>query len=93
MIKYELSKKLKEAGFPQGGNGGWQLQDTDNERFYSPTLSELIEACGDKFWRLQQLTKMGDCQHWMAEGAGIIEEHGHTPEEAVVNLWLKLNKR
>jgi hypothetical protein len=100
MITYELAKKLKEAGFPQGGNGGWQLQDTDNERFYSPTLSELIEACGDRFSWLESYkdneTTIGKIR-WGAYGFGDGEWNpegfGNSPEEAVANLWLKLNNK
>ena len=52
-----------------------------------PTLSELIEACGEKFLKLE--TKKS---YWYAHenetGAGFV---GLTPEEAVTNLWFRLN--
>ena len=59
-MNYKLAKKLKDAGFPQKGDGdtihtdvcgGWDAPDpecTRKSRPYVPTLEELIEACGDK---------------------------------------------
>lgn len=58
-----------------------------------PTLSELIEACGEDFVSLE---KRASC--WEAEakymcceshGKGRKFADGNTPEEAVANLWLK----
>ena len=49
-----------------------------------PTLSELIDACGEKFRGLQK--GMFD---WLAEGEKAVES-AKTPEEAVAKLWLKL---
>lgn len=62
---------------------------------YIPTLSELVRACGEKF----QLTKWKDS--WTAseeiyyDDAGYQDRigQGSTPEEAVANLWLELNKK
>ncbi len=46
-MKEELCKKLKEAGFPQGTNNAiWNWKQADEESYFEPTLSELIEACG-----------------------------------------------
>lgn len=59
-----------------------------------PTLSELIEACGDRFKSLARSIK-GD--FFVAEDAEenidecVAFQTGKTPEEAVVNLWLKLH--
>lgn len=74
-------------------------------RYKIPTLSELIEACGDKFGQLIKPSK----KEWMA--IGIEPKHkkckecgqsellvaipfgeGKTPEEAMSKLWLELNK-
>lgn len=72
-----------------------------------PTLSELIEACGDDFWRLEWYQKdqyihpigireedknMPEHLKWSAT-----DKTGHgcmasTPEEAVANLYLALHK-
>lgn len=65
---------------------------------YIPTLSELIEACGDKFHRLEK----GDDEdsangnYWLAytsfDEAGLVAQ-GATPEIAVAKLWLALNRK
>lgn len=74
---------------------------------YNPTLSELIEACPKKhtiedyfegdftlqYWttKLKQVWHCGyDGGDGWYEGA---EGEGSTPEEAVANLWLELNKK
>jgi hypothetical protein len=97
-MNYELTKKLKDAGFKQEGNG---IYDTlfskinaslgvTRENVYYPTLSELIEACGDELW---SMTKHGDAwQTNFVDGIGG-ETAGHTLEAAVAHLWLKLNKK
>ena len=97
-MDYELAKELKDAGFPQAGKGKWigppdALRWRSGNRVYVPTLSELIEACGDQFI---SLTK--DVTGWFALGDprndySRQETVGLTPEEAVARLWLALNKR
>lgn len=100
-MNYELALKLKKAGFPEGYKG-----DTENtiglpgkERIFLPTLSELIEACGKD---LATLNNWGD--RWSAstqycmecgtyQGCKNLDVDGKTPEIAVANLWLKLNKK
>lgn len=58
-----------------------------------PTLSELIEACGEQFFRLSHSDNTDgtswDCESW---NAGEIET-GQSPEEAVARLWLALNEK
>ena len=104
-MDYELAKQLKAAGFPQKGDW-WFRKYYDGEigkinahrdipakeDAYSPTLSELVEAClglGHHF-----------CLHyangWNAEtsrGSARILETAKTPEEAVAKLWIELNKK
>jgi hypothetical protein len=107
-ISIELAMKLKIAGFPApkkedswigktfvgygessivGGNGGVA---------YVPTLSELIEACGEKFWRLELNPIIAN--QWLVwglknkEDCMTIGDSGSTPEEAVAHLWLALNE-
>ena len=107
MISYELAKKLKKAGFPQGGNGEWfdakkeiwqgacdcEFCDPKNQMAYIPTLSELIEACGDGFSRLIREKKDSwSADGWYAERSNPIMVFGKTPEETVAKLWLKLNE-
>ena len=111
MISYELAKQLKDAGFPQTGHGlfwidgynvaQWLSRPQDHFiRAYVPTLSELIEACGEKF---VSLYKDGD--GWRAHGKAPLEadchdddccgdlETGMSAEEALAHLWLALNKK
>ena len=104
-MKYELAKKLKDAGFPQypedDGCPGkalfWRREyvrdlEIGDNKFYIPTLEELIEACGDDLNSITR-TKKGT---WVAlsyklpplDPESII--YGKTPEEAVANLWLRL---
>ncbi len=100
-MNYELAQELKEAGFPQGGAGEWAtgyvehppITGTLDEpvQFYMPTLSELIEACGDKFTKLETNTLGVNDSKWAA-WSGDLVEFGSTLEEAVARLWLALNK-
>lgn len=108
-MKYELAKKLKDAGLKIESDFGyvylepWQgathIYDlccdprTDGKDYvYAPTLSELIEACGDVF---NSLNRQKLINKWYVnfdrEYDYEPESEGDTPEEAVANLWLKLN--
>lgn len=99
MITYELAKQLKDAGFPQKIRQGvfgyeWSEKLPDgnlwvNGMAYKPTLSELIEACGDRF---STLTK--DFPGWRCWGKPNPEwdVQGSTPEEAVAKLYLNITK-
>lgn len=76
--------------------------DITEAKFPAPknisTPSELIEACGEHFHSLKLLSN----GNWRCYG-GIIPRvndsdwgyarSGSTPEEAVANLWLALNKK
>lgn len=108
-MNYELAKQIKDAGFPKDYSD-WE--DHDEELLqkgwgmysvgYSPTLSELIEACGEEFMLTNE---MGYWDAWsnqraertyparMGEVGAKYECRGKTPEEAVANLWLELNKK
>lgn len=84
----------------------------------APTLSELIEACGDRFVsvgndRAHELWHLGGRDYtpeeqregknmwrayayWGDRGHEIgttVDGYGNTAEEAVINLWLELNKK
>lgn len=95
-MEYKLAEKLKDAGFPQG-EGMYSLQGEEPRYLtedpikwgnaYLPTLSELIEACGEG---LSLLLKM-DEGDWNAVGSNGSINLGKTPEEAVAKLWLALN--
>lgn len=74
---------------------------------YAPTLPELIEACGDDFILISRTppyveNARPDSERWHCptkKGINQLEyskeEHlyGYSPEEAVANLWLKLNEK
>lgn len=89
-MTYELAKQLKDAGFIhpyfQHNENWW------DSVALQPTLSDLIKACGDKFWMLEIRTG----QNWISMGyfnGKVLGEYGKTPEEAVAHLWLALNKK
>jgi len=90
-ISYQLAKKLKEAEFPGSNHWTYHDVDTKEENWIDdlfPTLSELIEACGEGFFKLKR------CQsdQWETETREEWGTCGSTPEEAVVNLWIALKK-
>ena len=104
MITYELAKKLKNKGyilclFPyellynKDRSSQFGAVTIDGELYFSPTLSQLIEACGDKFSDFTRIDKEYGWQatawkdNWVNKQASL----GSTPEEAVGNLWLALN--
>lgn len=113
MIKYELAKKLKEAGFPQKNHEmkcsccwfEWYDEDSEDHELwnsneielsenyvYVPTLSELIEACGDDFGGLERRSDvMFVAIEYFEKGNIYFVEK--TPEEAVAKLWLELNNK
>jgi hypothetical protein len=96
-MQYDLAKQLRDAGFPQSGNGRWigppdKIVWRSGDRAYVPTLEELIAACGRNFIALSALGDDGG--GWCAMGTGFrvgtIEDK--SPSEAVAKLWLGLNK-
>jgi hypothetical protein len=73
---------------PDGTERIYSLGDeapTDN--WFVPTLSELIEACGEVDLHLQHFVGAD----WGASGGPEVG-HGPTAEEAVARLWLAINK-
>lgn len=101
-MTYELALELKNAGFPQKDTiKGWRLhkQGTPKDGSYEnyhhiscPTLSELIEACGEDFTSLHS-PKFAN-PTWIANGKydPYIQGEGSTHEEAVARLWLSLKR-
>jgi len=97
-MNYELALQLKNAGFPKirfttfTATGSDEVILTDG-----PNLSELIEACGDRF---DELSKYGhEKQRWSAFAysceecdLGMAIGRGDNKEEAVAKLWLAINK-
>lgn len=107
-MTYELAKQLKDAGFPQEGRGlfftneefkitseiiepGGVHSIPRGSITYYPNLSELIEACEKDF---ESLISRGNGEGDNFEARSKTGRfHGSTPEEAVANLWLKLNNK
>lgn len=109
-MNYEIAKELKEAGFPQNPHNhneapdSWFDEDgdlrdyvgglSDENYCYNPTLSELIEACGEDFGELCKDEEDWYCTpNFISTGVDILVQSGSTPEEAVARLWLALNKK
>lgn len=65
-----------------------ELYQDDSEYVFVPTLSELIEACGERFSTLEysKITK------WCATAQPRTGDNyfGHTPDIATAKLWLIL---
>ena len=85
-MDYELAKALKDAGFPQSGDSQLWFSDV-----YIPTLSEIIEACGEDFGSLTKVVYDSVDKWECRDRTGYIEIVEHTPEEAVAKLWLELS--
>jgi len=104
-MKQELLLRLKEAGFPKNSASCTHCEypGFDDE----PTLSELIEACGEDFRELFLIDQKDDSLliESRVRGKWRATMHqrdvtvwknimfgGSTPEEAVANLWLDLSR-
>ncbi len=103
-MDYETAVKLNKNGFPQTLQKGYYEDcpcwvEGCKDKFYVPTLSELIEACGDKVKRLEKKRKLwhavedDECCDDPQDQYGYCRTSGSTPEEAVANLWMELNKK
>ncbi len=65
-----------------------RLQDI-KDGYYCPALSDLLEACGNRFSRLSVVKNI-----WFAECDNPeTTARGDSPEEAVGRLWLALNQK
>lgn len=106
-MTYALAKELREAGYSQEFKmGHWicdlelfDIQITDkagdcygDALIYHPTLSELIEECGDGYFSLGRDTS-GMWRCYMKKDQEYMTDIDPTPEEAVARLWLALNKK
>lgn len=105
MITQELPRQLKDAGFPNmkahiskdiniTTHLGKEVSRTVEEEiigYEMPTLSELIEACGECNFTLAQSNSLWNASG--ADGSSYWIKKGNTPEEAVTKLWLELNKK
>ena len=88
-MDYELAKELKDNNF-KTPRGIWFAEKM--EYLPAPTLSELIEACGEDFDRLI-LRSPTINPFWEAYNLKDERERGKTPEESVARLWLGINKK
>jgi len=95
-MNYELAKKLKDAKYGGTNKTIWKGgKDLEWGGFFPfPTLSELIEACGDGFDSLDKMKKSTDSKTFvwatnLYKTTGGVEIYS-TPEEAVVNLYLAI---
>lgn len=93
MMNYDFLKILWNSGFPKIRTDGCGM-------LVSPSLRELIDACGERFSQITQLPPIiDDPKKWIAhawmgmeKSPSQITAMGETPEEAVALLWLELNK-
>lgn len=63
---------------------------------YFPRLAELIDQCKERFASLHKILSddTWEALSWMTEDQSEFEEGlGETPEVAVANLWLELNRK
>ncbi len=88
-----------EGKFSCGCNEGKDIEGKERkevlscgrEYMYYPTLSELIEACGDGLHTLHRIETMNLYEEWEAQGYQYSK--GSIPSEAVANLWLELKTK
>lgn len=93
MIPYTLAKEMKENGYPMRRTCEC-VQDICVHQNY-PTLEEVIEALGDKFWALYNNGDGAIASHaWMAQDPeNQLTRYGPTPLIAACNLWLAIQKQ
>ena len=90
LLPYDLARELKEAGWPQiqeKSGGAWLFgKDAMQNQIYSPSLSELIEACGegfDELYRVHHTGLFGVSGGYLTVTKTVRHK---TPEEAVAHL-------
>ena len=94
-MNYKLAKELKDAGW-NDKNVSNIIIGGEDQAYKPPTLSELIDACGEEFVEISKGTKPVDYD-WIAQARRedgnnpFTVGYGKTPEEAVSKLWIKLN--
>ena len=101
-MEYKLAKELKDAGFPIGLTFNGSFLDSEGKKVkdrvpsdtdvYIPTLSELIEACGEEFRALKWFKNDKSWGAFTYERETELLGSGRTPEEAVSRLYIALNK-
>ena len=97
-MDYQLAKQLWDAKFPYSNDFSPRYDvpavcgDGNPACIIPPTLEELIEACGNDFFGLQNWRST--INPWRACSPYFKKQSykGQTPDEAVARLWLALNK-
>ena|SRR5579864_6342676 len=97
-MDFELAKRLKDTGFPQGGHGHWigppaKFFWRHEDRVYVPTLGELIEACNVTNRHFVLKHQVGEVNGWVARIGTFWSSRSPTPAEAVARLWLVLQRK
>lgn len=107
-LTYEDCKELKDAGYEQKSPRYYEdgrlfdeaglshpsipievYREEIAKTVYFPSLSELIEACGEE--SVITLT-IGKAISTALHGATGLVSEGSSPEQAVKNLWIAINK-
>ncbi len=88
-----LAKELQAAGFPGGTESLLESSEDNGNRsswngIYVPTLSMLIEQCGDQLFLS---CSKNDCVALRYVNGVKYQGFGATPSEAIARLWLSLN--
>ena len=102
-MNYALAKELRDKKFPESRNDIAILDEKSGITYYHPTLSELIEACGELFV-LHSPKSLDVNEEWYQHPDYIWTAYsqrketdckaiGSTPEEAVARLWLAINNK
>ena len=97
-LSYELALKLKEAGLNlehHYDEHSCVRCDKPHFALCEPNLEELIEACGDRFGKLERHGKYWQTTYPLISAINLPNrpEKGSTPIEAVANLYIELNKK
>ena len=95
-------KMLRENGFvsPLNNRTMWikhfapeYVEKCKGDVVYIPTLSELIEACGNEFLSLMTIYEGFPEKGWWAWSMTNKKIEGKTPEEAVAKLYIALKQK
>jgi hypothetical protein len=87
LVSAQGPEERKSMWYGSKTKAGLEL-DLSKEAVYSPTLEELVEACGLPF-----ILSCDQAEHWYAakpNTEGEVKESGETAAEAVACLWLRL---
>ena len=90
----ELAAELKNAGFPTSDFPYKEAIVDENGVWTSPSLEELIEACGEGFTYLEDKVQEEGDDGWEAFSRKYGKYgYGDKPACAVAKLWLAINKK